>query len=204
MKTFLENRLITTVQVRTIIIGLILISCWTTGYLFGANYCKLFTSVSTTMRSNIRWMPGSESIPMSSRSTLTPFEGFNFTHLWSWRVADDNYYRLARLIPCRTINYTAKDRVEPMNTCDYSPNNEFSVANTVHAQKWLFEHQNPTNCTNKRFAIIESFAWSGFGSVIHQVLWAFGMALAEDRVAVYGQPGNWVIVLARLSIRISG
>jgi hypothetical protein len=48
------------------------------------------------------------------------------------------------------------------------------------------------NCSNKRFAIIHNFAPSGFGSTVHQIAWAFGMALADDRIAVYQTPGNWV------------
>ncbi|CAF1341964.1 unnamed protein product, partial [Rotaria sp. Silwood1] len=42
-----------------------------------------------------------------------------------------------------------------------------------------------------KFAIIQNFAWSGFGSTIHQIAWAFGMALAENRIAVYETPGYW-------------
>jgi hypothetical protein len=45
---------------------------------------------------------------------------------------------------------------------------------------------------NKRFAIIYNFASSGFGSTVHQIAWAFGKALADDRIAVYQRPENWV------------
>ncbi|CAF0789852.1 unnamed protein product [Adineta steineri] len=41
--------------------------------------------------------------------------------------------------------------------------------NTLQEQKWLLDHQHPINCTNKRFAVIRQFAWSGFGSIVHQI-----------------------------------
>jgi hypothetical protein len=117
---------------------------------------------------------------------------YNKTHLWSMRLADENYYRIARLLPCRTVKYVGGPKAEPMDSCDQSIINEFSVETTLHAQKWLYEHQNPANCTNKKFAILHQFAWSGFGSTVHQIVWAFGAALGEGRIAVYQTPGNWV------------
>ncbi|CAF4700991.1 unnamed protein product, partial [Rotaria sp. Silwood1] len=60
-----------------------------------------------------------------------------------------------------------------IDSCNYSSTNEYSIENTLQAQKWLYEHQHPMNCTNRKFAIIQNFAWSGFGSTIHQIAWAF-------------------------------
>jgi hypothetical protein len=117
---------------------------------------------------------------------------YNKTHLWSMRLADDNYYHIARLLPCRTVHYVGGQKMEPMNFCDPSTINEFSVEKTLHAQKWLYEHQNPANCTNKKFAILNQFARSGFGSTVHQILWALGTAIGDDRIAVYQAPGDWV------------
>jgi hypothetical protein len=116
----------------------------------------------------------------------------NSSHLWSIRFADDKYFRIARLLPCRTVEYTGGPKTDEVHSCDYSPANEFSIQNTIQAQKWLYEHQHPSNCSNKRFAIIQNFAPSGFGSTVHQIVWAFGMALADDRIAIYKTPGNWV------------
>jgi hypothetical protein len=118
----------------------------------------------------------------------------NTTHLWSIRFADENYFRLASLLPCRTINYTAGPIkiMNELDSCDNSSTKEFSVENSLKAQKWLYEHQHPMDCTNKRFAIIRNFAWSGFGSALHQIVWAFGTAIADNRIAVYAKPGNWV------------
>jgi hypothetical protein len=31
-------------------------------------------------------------------------DGCNSTHLWSMRLADENYFRLARLLPCRNVS----------------------------------------------------------------------------------------------------
>jgi hypothetical protein len=117
---------------------------------------------------------------------------YNKTHLWSMRLADENYYRIARLLPCRTVNYSGGPKIEQMDACNESIIEEFSVAATLHAQKWIYEHQHPADCTNKRFAIIHQFAWSGFGSTVHQIVWPLGIALAGDRIAVYQTPGNWV------------
>ncbi|CAF4329260.1 unnamed protein product, partial [Adineta steineri] len=121
------------------------------------------------------------------------FPHHNSTHLWSIPFADKKYFQLARRLPCRSINYTGGPGVNQINSCDYSSTNEFSLENTFKTQKWLYEHQHPTNCTNKRFAIIRTYALSGFGSTIHQVVWAFGLALGDNRIAVYETPGNWVI-----------
>jgi hypothetical protein len=117
---------------------------------------------------------------------------YNITHLWSMRLADENYYRTARLLPCRTMNYYGGPQNETIDTCNQTTIEEFSVETTLHAQKWLYEHQHPADCSNKKFAIIHKYARSGFGSTIHQVVWAFGAALAQDRIAVYQTPGNWV------------
>lgn len=119
-------------------------------------------------------------------------DAFNSTHLWSMRLADENYFRLAKLLPCRTVEYSGGPKVDKIDSCDHSTTNEFSIQTTLEAQLWLYKHQYPINCTNKRFAIIEHYAPSGFGSTIHQVVWAFGMALADDRIAVYQVPGHWV------------
>ena len=122
-------------------------------------------------------------------------DGYNSTHLWSMRLADENYFRLARLLPCRTVSYTSFTGGPPpgdIDSCDHSSTNEFSLPNLIQAQKWLYDHQHPTNCSNKRFAIIRSYATSGFGSTVHQIAWAFGRALGDDRIAVYQTPGNWV------------
>jgi hypothetical protein len=117
---------------------------------------------------------------------------YNTTHLWSMRLADKNYYDIARLLPCRSVRYVGGPINETMDSCNQSTLNEFSVEASVHAQKWLYEHQHPADCTNKKFAILHQFAWSGFGSTVHQIVWALGVALAQDRIAVYETPGNWV------------
>ncbi|CAF0946642.1 unnamed protein product [Adineta ricciae] len=116
----------------------------------------------------------------------------SISHLWSLRLADDAHFRLAKAIPCRTIEYTGGPKKDPVNSCADQSTNEFSVENTIKAQQWLFNHQHPSDCSNKRFAIIRKYAWSGFGSTVHQVVWAFGVALAEDRIAVYETPGHWL------------
>jgi hypothetical protein len=116
----------------------------------------------------------------------------NSTHLWSIPFADENYFRLARLLPCRTVEYKGGPKPDKIDSCDHSSTNEYSIQNTIQAQKWIYEHQHPSNCANKRFAIIQNFALSGFGSILHQIVWAFGMALAENRIAIYKTPGNWV------------
>ncbi|CAM4865387.1 unnamed protein product [Rotaria socialis] len=114
------------------------------------------------------------------------------SQLWSTYLADENYYRIAGLLPCRTVEYTGGPKPHIMDSCDQSIIDEFSVEATIHAQKWIYEHQNPADCKNKKLAIINKYAWSGFGSTVHQIVWAFGAALAEDRIAVYRTPGDWL------------
>lgn len=127
-----------------------------------------------------------------------PFDSFSYaynkTHLWSMRLADENHFNIARKIPCRSVKYLSGPITinETMDTCNQTVKDEFSVESTLRAQQWLYEHQHPMDCTNKKFAIIHKYAWSGIGSTIHQVLWAFGEALGEDRIAVYRKPGGWV------------
>ena len=79
-----------------------------------------------------------------------------------------------------------------MNFCDPSVQKEFSVESTLEIQQWIYEHQNPADCRNKKFAIIDNYAISGFGSTFHQILWAFSTALGDGRIAIYAKPGNWV------------
>jgi hypothetical protein len=121
-----------------------------------------------------------------------PSEGFNDTHMWSMRFADESFFRVASRIPCKAVEYEGgpgRNRVDP---CNASFENEFTVRNSLLAQKWMFEHQNPRDCSNKSFAVIQNFAVSGYGSVMHQVAWAFGAALAQNRIAIYQRPSNWV------------
>lgn len=117
---------------------------------------------------------------------------YNKTHLWSIRLADENYYRIANHLPCRTVEYLGGPIPDKMSSCEKSTRDEFSVEATIHAQKWIYQHQNPMDCTNKRFALIHSYAMSGFGSTVHQIVWAFGTALSQGRIAIYQTPGNWV------------
>ena len=117
---------------------------------------------------------------------------YNSTHLWSMHFADENYFRLASLLPCQIVEYSGGSKIDTVDSCDHSSTNEYSMENTLRAQKWLYEHQHPINCTDRKFAIIQNFAWSGFGSTIHQIAWAIGMAIAENRIAVYATPGHWV------------
>ncbi|CAF5052874.1 unnamed protein product [Rotaria sp. Silwood1] len=116
----------------------------------------------------------------------------NSTHLWSMRLADKDYFRIARLLPYRNVTYIGGPNPDTIDSCDHSSTGEYSIQTALHAQRWIFEHQHPLDCSNKLFAIIYNFAWSGFGSTIHQIVWALGMAFAEDRIAVYETPGNWV------------
>jgi hypothetical protein len=139
---------------------------------------------------------------MNKQQIIDSFSyGCNSTHLWSMRLADANYSRLARLVICRTVRYYGGPQVGVINSCDESSENEFSLRNLLQAQKWLYDHQHPADCTNKRFAIIYNYAVAGFGSIIHQIAWAFGMALADNRIAVYETPGNWVRNLKLIEIK---
>ncbi|CAF3898026.1 unnamed protein product [Rotaria sp. Silwood2] len=146
----------------------------------------IYSSLSTAQKSN-------NNLQLTEKKNVKSFSfAYNKTHLWSMRLADDNYYRTAHLLPCRTVEYTNGPNREIMNTCNQSIIDEFSIEATLHAQQWLYEHQHPIDCRNKKFAIIHSFAWSGIGSTLHQIVWAFGKALAEDRIAIYETPGDWL------------
>jgi hypothetical protein len=161
------------------------------GFLFGSGYIEIQPSLNliyfTLCQANQNVSITNEQHIIKSFS-----DGYNSTHLWSIRLADENYFRLARLLPCRNISYTGGPLPADIVSCDDSSTNEFSLPNLIQAQKWIYDHQHPTNCSNKRFAIIYSYASSGFGSTVHQIAWAFGRALADDRIAVYQTPENWV------------
>ncbi|CAF0787455.1 unnamed protein product [Adineta ricciae] len=126
-------------------------------------------------------------IPSNSSRSLQ-----NGTHLWSLRLADENYFRIANLLPCQTVEYARGSQRYQMSICINFSTNDFTITNTLQAQKWLFDHRHPRNCSSKRFAIIRKFVWSGFGSTIHQIAWAFGKTLADDRIGVYETPGDWL------------
>jgi len=170
---------------------IVFIFFFTFGFLYGSDFIwtrrKLNLIFSAVLQSN------EDLSTIDKQRIIGSFSyGPNSTHLWSMRLADENYFRLARLLPCRNISYTGGPSPDNIDSCDHSSTNEFSLPNLIQAQKWLYDHQHPTNCSNKRFAIIHNFASSGFGSTIHQIAWAFGKALADDRIAVYQTPGNWV------------
>ncbi|CAF0968117.1 unnamed protein product [Rotaria sordida] len=190
MKYFTKNRSLQTTTIKSIIglISFALVSVF--GFLLGSSYNEANSKIHLIFSSDIKLDPRSstnnqQSIKSSSRE-------YNSTHLWSMRLANEDYFRLARLLPCRIVEYVGGPNVNKIDSCDHSSTNEFSIQNTLQAQKWLYEHQHPMDCTNKRFAIIENFAWSGFGSTVHQIVWAFGTAIADNRIAVYQTPGNWL------------
>ena len=132
-------------------------------------------------------------VEATQQSYLESFSfAYNVTHLWSTRLPDANYYSMLRSLPCRSANYTGGRKGDEIDSCDSTTLKEYSLESTLHAQKWIYDHQNPADCTNKKFAVIHQYAWSGFGSTVHQILWAFGTAVALDRIAVYEAPGNWV------------
>jgi hypothetical protein len=111
-------------------------------------------------------------------------------------VADERHFQLARLIPCRTIEYgVGPPSEDKIDSCIQPPTSEFSIQATLDAQKWIFDHQNPIDCTNKKFAVISNIKRSGFGSSMQLITWAFGKALGQGRIAVYASPGNWVKLL---------
>jgi hypothetical protein len=171
--------------------------CFTFIFLFGLNDIKTRRKLHLIFQSNENLLTTKKQHIIDSFSY-----GHNSTHLWSMRLADENYFRLARLLPCRNISYVGGPSPGNIDSCDHSSTNEFSLPNLIQAQKWLYDHQHPTDCSNKRFAIIYSFAVSGFGSTFHQIAWAFGMALADDRIAVYEKPGDWVNqILDRVEIK---
>jgi len=166
--------------------------CFGAGFL----YCANFSMTRKTLNLMFSTMIGStDNTPIvnidKKESTSLSFPGYNFTHLWSWNLRDHIYSEVANAIPCRVINYGGS--TSKIDTCDKSDRNEFSLSNSIKAQKWIYEHQHPVDCSNKRFAIIHQMASSGFGSTVHQIAWAFGMALSEGRIAVYKSPSNWVI-----------
>ncbi len=176
---------------KVIFITVASIFCFAFGFFFGSGYIRTRPELNwiySTLRQSSQHF-----LRINKQHIIESFSyGHNFTHLWSMRLADENYFRIARLLPCRNVSYTRGPQPANIDSCDHSSTNEFSLPNLIQAQKWLYDHQHPMNCSNKRFAIIHNFAPSGFGSTVHQIAWAFGMALADDRIAVYQTPGNWV------------
>jgi hypothetical protein len=177
-------------NVKLIFSAIILISCIKVFHtlFINRNYLKEEICIAITMinLSIAHLRPRTHHVPSS------PMFESNSTHLWSFRLADDQYDQLATLLPCRIVTYIGLGRNDRLDSCDHSASAEFTVQRTLNAQKWIFNHQHPTNCTNKRFAIINSYPLSGFGSIVHQIAWAFDKALSEERIAVYAAPGNWV------------
>ena len=133
-------------------------------------------------------------IVVDTSNTYKPTFKSNSTHVWNMRAADAKYAKLAKDLKCRTIEYDiglpSEDKID---SCIESSTHEFSFENTIEAQKWIFDHQNPSDCSNKKYAIIKNIAWSGFSSSMHLIAWAFAKALTLNRIAVYDAPANWVI-----------
>ncbi|CAF3370742.1 unnamed protein product [Rotaria sp. Silwood2] len=190
MKHLISNRLLQRTTIKTVYSAFPFVLVFVCGFLLGSTFDETKSKVNVLFSSFIKL---NQSSSKSNTQVQQPFfTGYNSTHLWSMRLADENYFRLARILPCRIVKYSRKGKIEKIDSCDYSSKNEFSIQNTLWAQKWFYEHQHPINCTNKRFAIIQNYVWSGFGSTVHLIAWAFGRAIADNRIAVYQTPGNWL------------
>jgi hypothetical protein len=190
MNRIISNGSSATKSVKTIFALTALVIFFAFGFLVGSGYNNTISKFNLIFSSI---MKSSNESSINKQEVFKPvFPGHNSTHLWSMRLADESYFRLARLLPCRIVEYTGGPKNQSIDSCDHSSTNEYSRTNTLQAQKWLYEHQHPANCSDKRFAIIQNFAWSGFGSIVHQIVWAFAMAIADNRIAVYKTPGNWV------------
>jgi hypothetical protein len=190
MDMVISNRPSITKPVKTIFALTALVIFFAFGFLTGSGYNQRRNKFNLMFSSDIE---SNKVSSLNKQEIFKPvFSEHNSTHLWSMRLADENYFRLAHLLPCRVVNYTSGPKIDPVDSCDHSSTNEYSRSNTLQAQKWLYEHQHPANCSDKRFAIIEKYAVSGFGSIFHQIVWAFSVAIAENRIAVYQTPGNWV------------
>mmetsp|Transcript_5138 Transcript_5138/g.14782 ORF Transcript_5138/g.14782 Transcript_5138/m.14782 type:complete len:436 (+) Transcript_5138:231-1538(+) len=64
---------------------------------------------------------------------------------------------------------------------------------TSLAQRELFRHQNPQDCSNARFLVHKS-QLSGIGSMIHQASIALAAALDTDRVMIFQNPDSHVLL----------
>jgi hypothetical protein len=190
-----------TTTTKIIFVIILFIVSFTFGLFFGTNFNETRRKLNIIFSSNIS--SNQNSSTKNKQQIIDSFSyGHNATHLWSMRLADENYYRLARLLPCRIVQYTRGIKPGTIDSCDQSLESEYSLPNILQAQKWLYDHQHPADCTNKRFAIIHSYAWSGFGSTVHQIAFAFGMAVADDRIAVYEKPGNWVRKIELIEMKL--
>ncbi|CAF1304990.1 unnamed protein product [Rotaria sordida] len=177
-----SNQISTTKPIKITFVIVVLIVCFVFGFRLDPGFPQVRISLNRSYLSDIQ----------SKQQIIHSFPPvYNSTHLWSMRFVDENYFRLARLLPCQIVEYIGGPKIDKIHSCNYSSTNEYSIENTLQAQKWLYQHQHPMNCTNRKFAIIQNFAWSGFGATIHQIAWAFGMALAENRIAIYETPGYW-------------
>jgi hypothetical protein len=124
----------------------------------------------------------------------------NSTHLWNMRVTNEKYVHLEKVVPCRAVEYDiGLPSTSILNSCDPSSKNQFSIQTTLNAQKWIFNHQNPSNCNDKKFAIINSLNQSDFAYSIQLITWAFAKALTQNRIALYATPSNWVKFIFYLS-----
>ncbi|CAF4150075.1 unnamed protein product [Rotaria sordida] len=190
MKYFIRNRSLQSIIIK-IIFGLIsFVLVFVFDFLLDSSFNETNSKIHLALSPNIQL--NQRSSTNNQQSIKSSSYEYNSTHLWSMRLADENYFHLAHLLPCRIVEYPRGPIIDKIDSCDHSSANEFSIQNTLQAQKWLYEHQHPMDCTNKRFAIIHNFAVSGFGSTMHQIAWAFGKAIADNRIAVYQIPGNWL------------
>ena len=178
---------------KSYLVYLVCISSFIVGYFFWINFQRTSKVVNMILPASI-YRNKIFSTSKTSHAKIPLFHGYNGTHLWSWKLADEHYSEVSNEIPCGTVIYAGGSVLDKINSCDKSTTNEFSLPNLLQGQKWIYEHQHPVDCTNKRFAIIHKTAPSGFGSTVHQIAWAFAVALSQDRIAVYKSPGNWVYI----------
>jgi len=80
---------------------------------------------------------------------------------------------------------TPRSRIPPFYDANYSPDG-FDIGRmhkTAHAQRLIWQHQNPADCSNAVFVRID-LPLSGMGSLVHQVGAYIALAMNTGRVLV--------------------
>lgn len=116
-----------------------------------------------------------------STASSLDFELFNHDFLYDKMTASEECFREAYAFD----KHSADDfRVGVMTNCG-ERGDEYSTENTLAAQRWIQNWQNPKDCAAVKIGLIAAYHHGGIGSTMHYVNHVFLAGLSQGYVMVY-------------------
>ncbi|CAF1115859.1 unnamed protein product [Rotaria sordida] len=140
MKYFISERRLQTITIKSIF-GLISFALvFVFGFLLGSSFNETNSKIHLTFSPNIQLNPRSST--NNQQSIKSSSYEYNSTHLWSIRLADENYFRLAHLLPCRIVEYSGGPNLygacnSSTPDCVFLPITNYSIPSKVDGNQTI-------------------------------------------------------------------